>query len=310
MGKRKQTDYRGKKGDSYLTNAWQDCGHCIECMNKKANNWLVRNKYEDKTHKKKCFITLTYKNNPRILVKRDIQLFMKRLRYYLEQFDIRIRYYGCGEYGTLRSRRPHYHFILYGWIPPDIEFARFSKRKHKIYESEFITTVWGKGITSVQAAKSKTIPYMALYQSPNLENRKKKYILKDQLLKMYETDMHAYEQWSERLEKTKSKVYEIKEFNFYSQGIGFENYLKEYDKASTDFMEVVGDGEYGQPTPWIKRMAEYGEVRAIEEMKKRTEIAKQRHETIAERTVEKMYKARKKNDKEVLKKEDIQLNFF
>ena len=64
------------------------------------------------------FVTLTYDDAhipvDHQLSKRDAQLFIKRLRYYLGKR--KIRYYLCGEYGE-RFGRPHYHAILFNVHP-------------------------------------------------------------------------------------------------------------------------------------------------------------------------------------------------
>ena len=69
--------------------------------------------HEASTHDHNCFLTLTYDeaNLPRHgqLLKRDLQLFFKRLRKLMGPF----RYVACGEYGDLR-RRPHFHVALFG----------------------------------------------------------------------------------------------------------------------------------------------------------------------------------------------------
>lgn len=65
------------------------------------------------------FITLTYapEHCPKgyTLVKKDLQKFWKRVRKNLQKFDIhvKIKYYSCGEYGSIRHR-PHYHCIIFG----------------------------------------------------------------------------------------------------------------------------------------------------------------------------------------------------
>lgn len=47
------------------------------------------------------------------LRKRDVQLFLKRLRKQLSNFsDAKIRYYACGEYGPVHFR-PHFHLLLF-----------------------------------------------------------------------------------------------------------------------------------------------------------------------------------------------------
>ena len=45
------------------------------------------------------------------LKRRDVQLFMKRLRDKQPKSCAKIKYYCAGEYGG-RTRRPHYHLIL------------------------------------------------------------------------------------------------------------------------------------------------------------------------------------------------------
>lgn len=72
---------------------------------------------EDKISSSSLFITLTYDTDnvhitPRgfmNLDKRDVQLFMKKLR---KQNTNTLKYYACGEYGD-KTKRPHYHIILF-----------------------------------------------------------------------------------------------------------------------------------------------------------------------------------------------------
>lgn len=68
-------------------------------------------------HKSAVFLTLTYsdeylpENNS--LSKRDLQLFVKRLRKDLADSGRKIKYFACGEYGDT-TERPHYHAIIFG----------------------------------------------------------------------------------------------------------------------------------------------------------------------------------------------------
>lgn len=64
-------------------------------------------------HPDSMFVTLTYSQEfyPGQLVKRDAQLFIKRVRKAL--YPRKIRYYLCGEYGKKKGRA-HYHAILFG----------------------------------------------------------------------------------------------------------------------------------------------------------------------------------------------------
>ena len=84
-GHYKEDNYRGKKGELYELGTYSKCGCCEQCINDKMNNWVVRNYWESKRHVRKSFITVTYEENPYILVKKDFQDFLKRLRIHLDR---------------------------------------------------------------------------------------------------------------------------------------------------------------------------------------------------------------------------------
>lgn len=98
------------------------CGQCLACRINKRRVWTHRLILEALDHEVSSFITLTYSDESLVysadapvpvVCKRDVQLFLKRLRKLVGPF----RYYLCGEYGGL-THRPHYHAILFG-IPPN-----------------------------------------------------------------------------------------------------------------------------------------------------------------------------------------------
>lgn len=102
------------------------CGKCYPCKQRRISGWSFRLSKEAERSDSALFITLTYapehitmtKNNFMTLVKKDLQLFFKRLRINTERstkntiWDRKIKYYACGEYGG-EFNRPHYHIILY-----------------------------------------------------------------------------------------------------------------------------------------------------------------------------------------------------
>lgn len=94
------------------------CGRCYYCRIKKSKVWTHRIILEANQHEENAFITLTYNddNLPKggTLVKRDLQLFFKRLRKRIA--PKKVRYFAVGEYGD-RGRRPHYHVALFGYPP-------------------------------------------------------------------------------------------------------------------------------------------------------------------------------------------------
>lgn len=89
------------------------CGNCIGCRKSRAREWAVRCTLEAASHQHMCWATLTYDDDhlPPTLQKRDLSGYLKRLRAWLP--DTQVRFFGSGEYGE-KNGRPHYHVILYG----------------------------------------------------------------------------------------------------------------------------------------------------------------------------------------------------
>lgn len=149
------------------------CGECVECLARKSSEWAYRISLEAQWHFESCFITLTYANSPGQLVKSDFQLFMKRLRKYLNPGKrkcqklgiepIYIRYFMCGEYGSQsKSMRPHFHCIIFGWRPKDLEFLELHGT-NILYNSPLISKIWGKGFVSVGDVSLWSSKYCAKY---------------------------------------------------------------------------------------------------------------------------------------------------
>lgn len=86
------------------------CGSCDGCRMSRAQMWSNRMFWERDYHHATSFATLTYAKEPddQSVVKRDLQLFIKRLRKKNE-----IKYFAAGEYGETYGR-PHYHAVLFG----------------------------------------------------------------------------------------------------------------------------------------------------------------------------------------------------
>lgn len=93
------------------------CGRCYECKKSRASSWAFRmlQEFKSKETTSAYFVTLTYENAPitknglMTLKKRDIQLWLKRLR--KANPETTIKYYAVGEYGG-KTQRPHYHIIV------------------------------------------------------------------------------------------------------------------------------------------------------------------------------------------------------
>ena len=146
------------------------CGKCIGCRLDYSRTWADRMLAEASLYDSNLFLTLTYDNDhlpPKkedspihSLCKRDIQLFMKRLR---KEFpDQRIRFFAAGEYGP-SSMRPHYHLILFNCVLPDLKFLRLSEIGHPYFVSETIDKLWNKGFHLIGKANWDTFAYTARY---------------------------------------------------------------------------------------------------------------------------------------------------
>lgn len=142
------------------------CGKCLLCRDKKASEWCFRAICESRYSTTiPLFVTLTYasENLPADGVdKREVQLFLKRLRYHLsEEFgDINLRYFACGEYGS-KFGRPHYHLIL--WNFPEVHMVRIRY---------FIEYAWqNRGFITVYPVKKGGINYVMKYMKKDCPNK-------------------------------------------------------------------------------------------------------------------------------------------
>lgn len=129
------------------------CGQCIDCRLQYSRQWANRLMLEKQTSSSAYFITLTYDNAHLPLVsygrssanvagtlsKRDVQLFMKRLRKAMP--DCRLRYYLAGEYGSSNGR-PHYHLILFNAKLDDLVLTGTSELGFPYFWSNTIARAW------------------------------------------------------------------------------------------------------------------------------------------------------------------------
>lgn len=116
------------------------CGKCIECERQRANDFARRCVDEASLYKDCCVVTLTYNSDHlpdgESLCRRDVQLFLKRLR---KRHDV--RYFGCGEYGSKKGR-PHYHLLIFGWCPDDGVYSYTSDKGVRYYRSKELDAYW------------------------------------------------------------------------------------------------------------------------------------------------------------------------
>lgn len=146
----------------FINGTYVPCGKCAACKERRKSEWLLRNCLEFISSNGAVFFTLTYddehvkygllENGIRYakVCKRDIQLFLKRLR---KSLGYKIRYFLISEYGPT-TLRPHYHGIIYNINLSDID---------KIAES------WQNGFVRVDPVTHGRIAYCASYCFDDLD---------------------------------------------------------------------------------------------------------------------------------------------
>lgn len=298
-GNYKSDNYRGMAGEFYELGTYSKCGSCEICMNEKMNNWVIRNYYEQKAHKNISWITLTYEESPYIIVQKDFQDWLKRFRIYLDRTSgEKIRYFSAYEYGTLRGR-PHGHFIIYGWTDKNAKYLSINKKGQIMYQSKIIQETWGLGRTSIQQFNEHQIPYAALYETSQeqfkrayklnhekvskLENmaRNNLRMKKEQRDNLYATLQKARKE----LEESKKKYTMVREKNSWSIALGWEEFFKEYARERTHtFKAYIEDKEFVIPTPWVKKLANMGDIEAANEMFRREKLIQQSANETIEKT--------------------------
>lgn len=152
------------------------CRKCLGCLSDRRRSWTLRACHEASFYKKVSFITLTYRDEclPPTLVRAHIQQFVKRLRSHIAyRGGDKIRIFYRGEYGD-KFGRPHFHIIIFGYEPPDLEVLYYiTKRGKKIYHavpgatpystSKELTELWTFGFVIHAPAEKNSIKYVANY---------------------------------------------------------------------------------------------------------------------------------------------------
>lgn len=138
------------------------CGRCAGCRLEHSRQWAVRCMQEKRMHNASAFLTLTYDNEHLpangTLVKRDLQLFMKRYR---KIAGNGVRFFACGEYGE-KTNRPHYHVLL---LNTDLMDKRLIKSgsEYNLYASALLSSLWTAGSHAIGDVTFESAAYVARY---------------------------------------------------------------------------------------------------------------------------------------------------
>lgn len=148
------------------------CGQCIGCRLERSRRWAVRLMHEAQLHERNSFLTLTYDDahvpSDMSLKVEDFQLFMKRLR---RGSSSPLRFFHCGEYGE-QTFRPHYHCCLFGEdFSSDRELFSKNPSGDRVYVSQRLSEVWGKGFCTLGNLTFESAAYVARYCLKKITNK-------------------------------------------------------------------------------------------------------------------------------------------
>lgn len=280
--------YDRPEGKKYLENKYRrvqaiPCGQCIECRLNYSREWATRVMLEKQTgynfnlNLGPCiprpypdhtcwFLTITYEDEylPQhtkvntetgeiyrgiSLEKRDMQLFIKRLRKHYK--GAKIKYISAGEYGG-QTLRPHYHFIFFG-LPLELDQLKkigMSPTNDPYWKHETLSKIWGNGFVTVGRVTWESAAYVARYTLKKVKGKDNTWY-----------NMQGMDE----------------EFTTKSQGIGKAYFLSYKDKIyQTDSVPVVNKktGANVKPPKNFDRMLRELNSDLYDEIKeKRNEIA-------------------------------------
>lgn len=140
------------------------CGRCIGCRLARSASWGARILAELRSWPtESSFCTFTYSDEflppGGNLRPRDMTLFLKRLRRHLGAMPLRFFY--AGEYGSV-THRPHYHAILFGYMPGDL--SKYKDTPYgPLWTSAELERLWLLGGVKVAQVQFESAAYVASY---------------------------------------------------------------------------------------------------------------------------------------------------
>lgn len=158
-----------------VTGVTRACRNCSECKGNQIQDWVGRCIAESKTVPACHVVTLTYGRgddhiytnavdhwNARVLVYRDVQHYLKRLRYN----GYPLRYFCTGEYGTAKGRA-HWHMVCF-WLrepPPNLRLRE--RYDHALPNGN---KLWDHGWSYWDDCTPKAVNYVCKYIAQDLKD--------------------------------------------------------------------------------------------------------------------------------------------
>lgn len=157
------------------------CYRCPECMKNYYTEWATRGSRELARWPSSVFITLTYSDEhlppDNSLSKKDVQDFIKRVKKrFRSTKENPIRQIYCGEYGE-KTRRPHYHAILFNCDFPDKKKHYVTAQGNQVYTSKTLSDLWPFGFAEFGLAQPGSVAYLFKYILKRKTRKEKKHPL-------------------------------------------------------------------------------------------------------------------------------------
>lgn len=221
------------------------CSKCIGCKMERARQWGIRCLHEAKMWPYNSYVTLTYsdENLPPggSLELRDVQLFMKRLRFKRGANKHNpIRFFLGAEYGE-QNGRPHYHALLFNCGFHDKLHHTTNSSGQKLYTSAELSSLWSVDGSPLGFCTVGDVTYdSAVYCA--------KYALKKVTGKPAEDHYCVYDENGECFDRRP-------EFALMSRrpGIG-ALYWYRYGKEVLDWDNVIVDGQACKPPRYYDQL--------------------------------------------------------
>ena len=241
------------------------CGSCFHCRMKRTLDWSLRCMHELHTSDGVgCFITLTY-DDDNVPLDGSLQPPKTHLKVFHNALKRKIkrsyRYFQCGEYGDLNNR-PHYHALLFGYKPDDLELWKKSKSGHNIYTSPTLEKAWKKGRVFVGNITRQSAAYTAAYCQKKITGKPESARYREKYTRyiMEEGTGEILDRWLV-----------LPEFHTQSNrpGIGFDYYFQ-YESDFFPLDECVFEGKkYPVPRYYTERLLKESNPELFEEIKEK-----------------------------------------
>ena len=226
------------------------CGFCVGCVMERRAQWSLRCRHEASCWDHNAFVTLTYDDEHLqkecdwhgSLVPEHPRLFLRYLRRAMSgvqnapnSADKPIRFFGCGEYGSLR-KRAHYHLLLF-----NVRFEDNERYGERTYTNKLVSRLWKYGTHLIGDVTAASAAYVAGYTLKKVQaiDREKEYGLVN-----FETGEY---------------VERGREFTMCSNRPGIGQYWYERYKRELRHGYVVADGsQVSVPPCYAKKLRDSG----------------------------------------------------